>query len=55
MAQFHMRRMQSRGPLGKIVGVQADKETIASLHEEVKTVLDSLNVNMLFYDIFRCV
>ena len=46
-SEEEFRKMKSRGILGKIVHVRTDKETIISLREEMRVMLDSINVRII--------
>jgi hypothetical protein len=46
-SEEEFKKMKSRGTLIKIVHARADKEKIGSLREEMRVVLDSINVSAI--------
>ena len=46
-SEDEFKRMKSRRTLVKIVHARADKEKIGSLREEMRVILDSINVRIV--------
>ena len=46
-SEDEFKKMKSRGTLLKIVHARADKEKIGSLREEMRVILDSINVRIV--------